>query len=312
MSVIVFGSINLDLVARTSRIPGAGETVTGRSFITQPGGKGANQAVAVARLGVSTHMVGRVSGDPFGQELLASLATSQVNCERVLVDQATPSGVAVITVEDSGENTIVVVPGANGQVGAADVERLLDLLPTAKVLLLQLEVPLPAVMQAAAAAKQAGVTVILDPAPARADLPSELYSLIDIITPNQTEAEQLVRFPVIDLATAKTAAQTLHERGIATVIIKLGKQGAFCLTTASPPESPEFEIPAFSVTAVDTVAAGDAFNGGLAAGLAVGMSLQSAARQAAAVAALAVTKMGAQPSLPTRAELDAFLAEQAT
>lgn len=302
MSVIVFGSINMDLVARTPRIPVPGETLIGRSFETVPGGKGANQAVAVARLGIPTQMIGRVGGDAFGETLLNGLVSSGVNCQGVLIDRTTHSGVAIITVDDASENNIVIVPGANGEVDASDVERLQAALSGAKVLLLQLEVPLPAVVAAAQAAKQAGLTVVLDPAPARSDLPDQLYPLIDIITPNQVETSQLVGFEVSDLTTAQQAAQTLHQRGVGTVITKLGKLGALCMTATD-----SFEIPVFPVKAVDTVAAGDAFNGGLAAGLAAGLDLRQATRQAAAVAALSVTKAGAQPSLPTRSELEAFL-----
>lgn len=301
MSVIVFGSINLDLVARTPRLPMPGETRVGHSFATLPGGKGANQAVAVARLGVATEMVGRVGGDAFGQDLLHGLKASGVGCDRVLIDPTTHSGVAVITVDDSSENNIVIIAGANGQMGAADVDRLKPLLSPAKILLLQLEIPLPTVVAAAKAAREAGVMVILDPAPARSDLPEPLYTWVDIITPNQVEASQLVEFPVTDRETATTAATVLHQRGVGTVIVKLGKQGALCLT-----HDQTWLIPAFPVKAIDTVAAGDAFNGGLAAALAIGMPLQQATTQAAAVAALSVTKPGAQPSLPTREELDAF------
>lgn len=305
MSVIVFGSINLDLVARTPRLPLAGETLVGHAFATVPGGKGANQAVAVARLGVPTEMVGRVGGDAFGQDLLQGLKASGVGCDRVLVDATTHSGVAVITVDDSSENHIIIIAGANGQMGMADVDRLKPLLPQAKVLLLQLEIPLDAVVAAARAAKAAGVTVILDPAPARSDLPDQLYGCVDIITPNQVEASQLVEFPVTDRESAAKAATVLHQRGVGTVIVKLGKQGALCLTSTET-----FVVSAFPVKAVDTVAAGDAFNGGLAAALAIGLPLPQATAQASAVAALSVTKPGAQPSLPTRAELDAFLAGQ--
>ncbi|MFM7425484.1 MAG: ribokinase [Elainella sp.] len=311
MGVIVFGSVNLDLVARAPRLPVPGETLIGHSFDRVPGGKGANQAVAAARLGIATQMVGRVGGDQFGEALRAGLVASGVGCDALLTDATVHSGVAVIAVDDSSENTIIIVPGANGQVGAADVERLQSLLadpstqtgPT--ILLLQLEVPLPAVVAAARTAKQAGATVILDPAPAQTELPAELYPLIDITTPNQVETGQLVGFPVTDLASAQRAAEVLQQRGVGTVITKLGRRGAFCVS----PEA-TFEIPVFPVKAVDTVAAGDAFNGGLAAGLAAGLSLQQACHQAAAVAALSVTKAGAQPSLPTRAELEAFLAAQ--
>lgn len=305
MSVIVFGSINMDLVVRTPRIPQPGETLTGHQFETVPGGKGANQAVAVARLGIPTRMVGRVGHDQFGQTLVAGLTESGVDCAAVIQDHTTHSGVALITVDDTSENNIVIVPGANGNLDETDIQRLQPLLANAQVLLLQLEVPLAQVVAAARIAKQAGLTVILDPAPARTDLPLELYPLIDIITPNQVEAGQLAGFPVTDLPTAEQAIRELQNRGVKTVITKLGKQGALCQT-----ETDRFEIPAFPVKAVDTVAAGDAFNGGLAAGLAAGLPLREAARQAAAVAALSVTKPGAQPSLPTRAELDAFLTDQ--
>ncbi|GAB4139045.1 MAG: ribokinase [Cyanobacteria bacterium J069] len=305
MSVIVFGSLNMDLVARTPRLPGPGETLTGHNFETVPGGKGANQAVAVARLGVPTAMVGRVGGDSFGRDLLRGLQESGVACDRVLVDSSTHSGIAMIAVDDASENTIILVPGANGRVDESDVARLAEILPQATALLLQLEIPLPMVVAAAKAAKAAGVTVIFDPAPAHPDLPLELFPLIDIITPNQVETGQLVGFPIPDLATAQKAAVALHERGVGTVITKLGKAGALCVTRGET-----FEIPTFPVQAVDTVAAGDSFNGGLAAGLAAGLTLRQATTQAAAVAALSVSKPGAQPSLPTRAELQAFLTER--
>ncbi|HEY9627920.1 MAG TPA: ribokinase [Coleofasciculaceae cyanobacterium] len=303
MSVIVFGSINMDLVARTPRIPAAGETLIGHSFATVPGGKGANQAVAVARLGVPTQMVGRVGNDLFGQDLLKALEESGVGCDRLTIDTSTHSGVAVITVDDAGENNIVIIPGTNGRVDQTDLELLKQVLPTAKILMLQLEIPLPMVVAAAQAAKASGVTVILDPAPARSDLPDELYPLVDIITPNQIETEQLVGFPVTDADSATQAAAILHQRGIPTIIPKLGQQGAYCITAAT-----SFHIPIFPVKAIDTVAAGDCFNGGLAAGLAVGLSLRQATTQAAAAAALSVTRSGAQSSLPTQDELAAFLA----
>jgi ribokinase len=302
MSVVVFGSINMDLVARVPRLPMPGETLTGHSFETIPGGKGANQAVAVARLGVTTEMVGRVGGDTFGQALLEGFKASGVGYDRILIDSETHSGVAVIAVDDASENHIIIIPGANGRVDESDIERLKPILLQTKVLMLQLEIPLPTVVAAAKAAKEASVMVMLDPAPARSDLPDELYPLIDIVTPNQVETSQLVGFPVVDLKTAAEAAHTLHQRGIQIVITKLGKLGAFCMT-----QNETFEIPIFPVSAVDTVAAGDAFNGGLAAALAEGLTLREATRQASAVAAISVTRTGAQPSLPTRVELEEFL-----
>lgn len=303
MTVVVFGSVNMDLVARVPRLPVPGETLTGHQFDTIPGGKGANQAVAVARLGVPTQMVGRVGGDRFGQDLITSLETAGVGCDRLLRDPSTTSGVAVIAVDDAGENHIIIIPGANGRVDQTDVERLQPILSVAKVLLLQLEIPLDIVTAAAQSAKAAGVTVILDPAPAQDNLPAALYPLVDVITPNQVEASQLVGFPVEDAETAAKAASVLQQRGVQTAIIKLGKQGALCQTAAET-----FSIPAFPVEVVDTVAAGDAFNGGLAAALAQNFSIQQAVTWGAATAALSVTKAGAQTSLPNLDELEKFLA----
>lgn len=300
--VIVFGSINMDLVTKTPRLPMAGETLQGHEFFTAAGGKGANQAVAVARLGIPTHLIGRLGDDEFGRVLRESLPAAGVQMNGVIVDTATSSGVAVITVDDAGENHIIIVPGANGRVNQTDVERLTQQLPEAAALLLQLEVPLPSVLAAAQAAQQADVLVILDPAPARVDIPCELYPLIDIITPNEVEASQLVGFRVDGQATAAKAAAELRQRGVSTVIVKLGAQGVFCDTGEET-----FFIPAFSVQAVDTVAAGDAFNGALAAALAENRSLREAVVWGAAAGAISATQSGAQPSLPNRKTFDAFL-----
>ncbi len=302
-TVIVFGSINMDLVVQSPRLPVPGETLLGRGFFTAPGGKGANQAVALARLGVPTQMVGRVGGDSFGSELVNSLQTAGVQTEHVLVDRrAASSGVAAIAVDDTGENQIIVVPGANGRVDETDVERLLHLLPSASALLLQFEIPTSAVVSAAQAAHSAGVPVILDPAPAQLDVPAELYSLVDIITPNETEAGQMVGFAVNEPDSAAQAADVLLQRGVGTAIVKLGAQGAVCAI-----KEETFFVPAFPVLAVDTVAAGDAFNGGLAAALASGLPLRQAVIWGAAAGALASTKPGAQSSMCDRATFDAFL-----
>ena len=300
--IVVFGSINLDLVARSPRLPVPGETILGHSFARVPGGKGANQAVAAARLGVPTVMVGRVGGDAFGQELLTSLQRSQVQCEGVQVDASTHSGVAVIAVADGGENHIIVIPGANGRVDRTDVERLKPFLKGAASLLLQFEIPLPVVQMAATAARAAGVRVILDPAPAVANLPADLYTLVDILTPNSVEASQLVGFAVDAPDAVNHAAQVLLQRGVKQVVIKLGAEGAFYAT-----ESETFWVPAFPVEAIDTVAAGDAFNAGLAVALAEGRSLHEALTWGSAAGALAVTKAGAQSSLPDRSALEACL-----
>jgi len=308
--VIVFGSINMDLVARTPRLPKPGETLLGSAFWTTPGGKGANQAVALARLGVPTQMVGRVGADAFGQELLAALRspdgqTEGVQTEGIQIDPSTHSGVAIITVAENGENQIIGVFGANGQVDHTDVERLKPLLPQAQALVLQLEVPLAAVRAAAQAGRAAGVRVILDPAPVQTTDLTDLYPLVDLLLPNEVEAGQLVGFAVHDRATAAKAAAVLQQQGASTVIVKLGAQGALCAT----PEE-QFFVPAFAVEAIDTVAAGDAFAGGLVAALVEGRSLREAVVWGAAAGALATTKLGAQTAMPDRATFDQFRLQQ--
>ncbi|OLP15634.1 ribokinase [Leptolyngbya sp. 'hensonii'] len=305
MTILVFGSINMDLVARTPRLPVTGETILGHSFHTSPGGKGANQAVAAARLGAPVTMVGRVGADGFGQELLSSLQTAGVQTKAVLVDGSDHSGVALIAVDDRGENQIIVTPGVNRRVSRQDVDRLIPLLPGTTNLLLQFEVPLPAVRAAAQAARAAGVRVILDPAPCRPDIPDDLYPLVDIITPNEIEAEQLVGFPITCPEAWTEAAATLLRRGVGIAIIKLGVRGVFCASVQEV-----FFAPAFPVQAVDTVAAGDAFNGGLAVALAEGLSLKQAVMWGAAAGALSTTKAGAQVAMPDRPTLDGFLRNQ--
>lgn len=303
MTVIVFGSINMDLVATVPRLPIAGETLTGSSFATLAGGKGANQAVAIARLGATVQFMGRVGADQFGDRLRQELAENGVDCA-VAIDPATSSGIAMIAVDDRAENHIILVPGANGRVDDTDVDRLVPLLAHAQLLLLQLEIPLAAVVAAAMAAHQAGVKVMLDPAPAQPDLPKELYPLLDILTPNQVEAAQLVGFAVEDFDSATQAAIELRRRGVKTVIVKLGAQGAVCVS-----ETGVAIVPPVPVRAIDTVAAGDAFNGGLAAALADGLALPQALTWASATAALSVTQAGAQASLPTRQALKDFLSQ---
>jgi ribokinase len=302
MTVIVFGSINIDLVATTPRLPVAGETILGKEFFQAPGGKGANQAVALAKLGIPTHMVGRVGADNFGQALIANLQKTGVNTDSIIIDKDISSGVALITVDDAGENQIIVVPGANGRVNQEDISRLSLLLPQATALLLQLEVPIDTVIAAAQAGRDANITVILDPAPAQSHLPDELYPLVDIITPNEVEASQLVGFKVAGEATAAQAAAILLQRGVKCAMIKLGAKGVYCATATE-----SFFIPAFPIQAVDTVAAGDAFNAGLAAALIQQLPLRQAVTWGAAAGALAATKRGAQASLPDKLTLEEFL-----
>ena len=302
MAILVFGSLNMDLVVQSPRLPMPGETILGTHFDTIPGGKGANQAVAVARQQVATTLLGRVGADSFGHELQHNLAVEGIDISGVQIDAQVHTGVAAITVGAQGENHIVVVPGANGHVDTTDLENLRDLLPQAQLLLMQFEIPLPIVTQAAEMAYTAGVRVILDPAPAQAIETEALYPYIDIMTPNQVEAAQLVGFPVNTLEDAADAANCLRQRGVEIALIKLGEQGVICATA-----SEIFNVPAFAVPVVDTVAAGDAFNGGLAVALHDQKSLREAVIWASATAALSVTQAGAQPSMPPRSQIEAFL-----
>ena len=302
MAVLVCGSLNMDLVVQCPRLPRSGETLLGRQFDTISGGKGANQAVAVARQQIPTFMVGRVGADNFGHELRHALAVEGINVEAVEVDANVHTGIAAIAVAETGDNHIVIVPGANGRVGQPDLSQLRSLLPQSQLLLLQFEIPIPAVVEAAQAAHAAGVTVILDPAPVAAFDAEELYPHVDILTPNQVEASQLVKFLVETTEQAAAAIAALQQQGINTVIVKLGAQGIVCGTADET-----FHVPAFPVDAVDTVAAGDAFNGGLAAALHDGKPLREAIVWASATSALSVTLSGAQPSLPTRSQVETFL-----
>lgn len=304
MSVIVLGSINIDLVVGVPRLPGKGETIIGDRYFTAFGGKGANQAVAVAKLGVPVHLVGQVGDDDFGRTLLAGLQAAGVGTDSIAVNQETHTGVASIVVDENGDNAIACAGGANSFVGTSDVRRLEALLPQAKVMMLELGVPLEAVIEAAKVAREMGCIVILDPAPARSDLPTELYPLVDIMTPNEVEASQLVGFAVEDATTAEKAAIILRQRGVKTAIVTLGSLGCLCCT-----DEETFVVPAIPVTVVDTVAAGDAFNGGLAAALASGKSLPEAIRWGTVAGALSVTKQGAQSSLCDRESFMQLLSE---
>jgi ribokinase len=304
MSIVVFGSLNMDLVTRTDRLPRPGETLMGRQFFTTPGGKGANQAVAAAKLGVPTILVGRVGQDDFGQELLTGLRSFQVQTDGIDRDASTHTGVAVINVADTGENQIIGIAGANGNLDASDVDRLKSYLPTAKILLLQLEIALPAVRRAVQTAHQAGIPIMLDPAPVPSASIADLYPLIDLLVPNEVEAGQLVGFPVRDAQTAAQAAQVLRSQGAKTVIVKLGAQGAYCL----PEKGEPFFTAAFAVQAIDTVAAGDAFAGGLAVAWVEGRPLAEAILWGCAAGALATTQVGAQVAMSDRSTFEQFLA----
>ena len=297
MSIVVFGSINMDLVAHTPRLPEPGETLIGRSFTTVPGGKGANQAVACARLGDPVKLVGRVGDDVFGIELLAHLQAQGVDVDYVSCEESISSGVALIAVDDRAENNIIVIPGANGRVGQSDLLYLETALNQAQLLLLQLEIPLDIVVAATRLAHERGVKVMLDPAPAQ-ELPAEIYRHVDLLTPNETEVASLTGIEVGSIEDAALAAGKLLSLGVRRVIVKMGSQGALVAD-----ETGTQFYPAFLVTAVDTVAAGDAFNGAMAVALSENHPIGTAILWGLAGGALAVTKSGAQESMPDRAAL---------
>lgn len=310
--VAVVGSLNMDLIVRAPRLPRLGETIIGNDYHTAAGGKGANQAVAAARLGAQVAMVGRVGHDTFGHSLLDAMAAAGVDCTHVLKDDVASTGVALITVDAAGRNTIVVALGANGQLSVADVDAAESLLASADVLLLQLESPMETVIRAAQAAHAQGVTVVLNPAPA-CPLPDELLAAVDVLAPNESETAFLTGGPVGDQDEAKAAAHRLLELGVDAVILTLGEKGALLVQREVEVSIPSTSlIPAFEVEPVDTTAAGDAFMAGLAVALAEGKPLVEAVRWGNAAGALATTKVGAQPSLPYRAAVEMLLAEGTT
>ena len=291
----------MDLVTLAPRFPEAGETIVGTEFLTYPGGKGANQALAAARTGARVAMVGRIGNDIFGPQAIASLSEAGVDVTGVTVSQGASTGIAVINIDESAQNRIIQVLGANDTCGDAEAEKVLRLLDRASVLLLQLEVSVELSLRVAQAAAARGATVILDPSPVR-PIPSDFYSCCHIITPNETDAQALVDTPVVDRASAALAAGILLNRGIPTVVVKLGPLGAYYATQ----QGGEY-LRAFPVEAVDSVGAGDAFNGALAVAIAEGSDLPQAVRMASAAGALAVTRVGAQDSMPFRQEVDALL-----
>jgi ribokinase len=297
--VVVVGSLNLDLVVRPRQAPAAGETVFAPALEKYPGGKGGNQAVAAARLGAPVAMVGRVGADGFGDELIASLTSDAIDVASVSRSETAGTGTAVIVVDTTGQNRIVVVPGANGEVTPALVDGYADLIRSASVLLLQLEVPLDACVRAAEIAAEAGVPVLLDPAPAPSEpLPQRLVELAWAVTPNETEAAVLT-----GLTDVKAAAHALvGELGFRRAIVKAGGAGVYVLD-----ENGGRWFDSFKVPVVDTTAAGDAFAGGLAAALHAGLSVDEAVVWGTAAGALAVTRRGAQPSMGTLPELKNLL-----
>jgi ribokinase len=302
--IVVVGSLNVDFVVNVPRFPEPGETVVGSRFATYPGGKGANQAYGAARLGGRVSMIGQVGNDAHAGWLKQHLASAGVDVSHVGTDPSVSTGVAVIGIEATGQNRIVIAPGSNGTLGAAQLQAAQGLIASADILLLQLEIPLPTVATAARLAKQAGAQVILDPAPALA-IGEDLLRWIDYLTPNETELAALTAMPVsgpLDRAGALHRAEGLRARGARNVIVKMGEQGALLVG-----EKLEHFWPVVPVQAVDTTAAGDAFNAAFAVALAAGQSIIDAGRFAAAAAACSVTRPGAQPSMPVRSEVEALL-----
>lgn len=301
--IVVVGSINMDLVARVSDLPRPGETVLGSTLAYVPGGKGANQAVAATRLGAQVTMIGRVGDDPFGQTLLAGLQAEGISTEQIAVVPNCSSGVAWIGVADDGMNSITVISGANGRLAPADVLAAENVIAAADIMLLQLEIPLETAAVASELARRWGVRVILDAAPApRSPLPEALLR-VDVLTPNQSEAQALTGIVVNDVAAALEAAKIMQSRGAKNIAIKLGEQGAVWLDDAGQ----SGHVAARKITPVDTTAAGDAFTAMLAVALAEGKSLPDAVEWACAAGTLAAMTAGAQPAMPRRESVENFL-----
>ncbi len=297
--ILVVGSINMDLVVRVPHAPAPGETVLGGDFETFPGGKGANQAVAASRMGAEVTMVGRVGNDDFGNTLIQGLVDNNVKTTHVVKDHEAASGVALIAVAEDGENLIVVASGANMALSVEDIHKAVDLLQETDLLLMQLESPVEVVSAAVELAHAHQVPVVLNPAPAQ-PLSKPLLANVNVLTPNENELALLTGQDDLE-----NGIQTLREWGVKTVVVTLGAKGARVVS-----DSVDQFLPAYQVTAVDTTAAGDAFNGALAVALAEGKPLLEAVHYGMAAGALAATKMGAQPSLPTRAAVEEFLSRE--
>ncbi|HWR52785.1 MAG TPA: ribokinase [Bryobacteraceae bacterium] len=305
-TVVVAGSLNMDFVARVPHLPAPGETVLGGGFQMIPGGKGANQACAAGKLGgghVAARMAGRVGNDVFAGQLKASLSAAGVDVSAVCGTDAQPTGVALIWVDQAGQNSIVVASGANLEFAPDDVESLRPSMAGAAFVLFQLETPLETVRRAMSLAREEGARNILDPAPAQ-PLAKDILSLADILTPNECEALLLLGEPAtrVALSDAPRLTRALRERGAGTVVLKMGDQG--CLFDDG---ERRIHVPAFAVSVIDSTAAGDVFNAGLAVALAEAMPVEQALRFASAAAAISVTRAGAQASIPTRGEVDSFL-----
>ena len=303
-NVVVVGSSNTDMIIQMKSIPRPGETLLGGRFSIAPGGKGANQAVAAARAagpGGKVTFVAKVGQELFGDQTIAGLKKDKISTDYVFRDKKNASGVALIYVAEDGENSIGVASGANGALSPADVKKAAKVIAESDILVMQLETPLPTVLEAAKTADKAGVPVILNPAPMQ-PLPEELLRKVTILTPNETEAESLTGITVTDKKTAEEAASILHRKGVPIVIITMGAKGVYLSAPAC-----KKMIKSFKVKAVDSTAAGDVFNGALATALSQEIGLLEAIRFAIAAAAISVTRLGAQPSVPTRKEIEKML-----
>jgi ribokinase len=296
--IAILGSINMDLVLRCASLPGPGETVLAKSSAEICGGKGANQAVAAARAGGDVTMIGRVGDDAFASRLVANLRQENINCGQVKATSRCSSGLAIVAVEQSGQNSIVVVSGANGRLSVADVETAREEIESSDVLLLQLEVPIASVLAAIEIARAAGVRIILDPAPAPAECPDQLLQ-VDLICPNQSEATAILGDTVDTDEQVEAAAQALQQQGAKNVAVTLGERGTLLWDGANSQH-----IKPFPVTAVDTTAAGDAFAGALAVFWGEGNGLADAVRFANGAGALAASREGAQPGMPKRDDIE--------
>ncbi len=300
-NIIVVGSLNMDLVVQASRLPLGGETIMGTAFHEIPGGKGANQAVAMARLGASVKMIGKIGKDGFGTSLLSTLKVDGVDTTAVESVEGQSTGVALITLQESGENSIIVVPGANGEVTPEDILRNEAVIREAGIVVAQLEVPIETVAEALKTAKDGGAFTILNPAPAQS-LSQEILSHVDLLTPNETELALISEMPVTDMLSIRKAAQALIDQGVKALVVTLGSEGSLYLNN----KGESLYQKAFVVKAIDTTAAGDSFTAGLAVCINQGMAMSEALEFASKVGALTVQTLGAQSSLPTRDAVAAF------
>ncbi|MBL7861848.1 MAG: ribokinase [Cyclobacteriaceae bacterium] len=296
-SILVVGSSNTDMVIRADKFPLPGETILGGTFFMFPGGKGANQAVAAARLKGNVTFIAKVGNDIFGKQAVQQFLNEGINTNFIITDPDHPSGVALITVDKKGENTIVVAPGANGALTASDVQKAEKEFAQADLVLLQLEIPIDTVLQVATLATQHKKKIILNPAPAR-PLPDDLLRKLFIITPNESEAEALLGSKISDRTSLQTAARTLYDKGVTNVVITLGAEGAYVYNAEGGRH-----LAAAKVETVDTTAAGDVFNGALAVAISENKMLDEAVAFANRAAAISVTRMGAQASAPYRHEM---------